>query len=258
VTLHSKKLKVVIPARYNSSRLRGKPLIDLCGKPMIIRVADRVRCALPSIDIWIATDDDRIKRTVEYFGYSSLITSTRHESGSDRIAEVANKLEWPDDSIIINVQGDEPLIDTELLKAFTIFCFDNEALEMASVMVPMDSVSNINDPNVVKVLVNKNREAITFSRSPIPFFRDLSPTEWPVKSYNRHVGIYAYRGSVLKKLASTSQCDIEKLEKLEQLRAVWLGYSISMMSWQASLDGGVDTADDVGRVKKILKKKGDK
>ena len=258
MTLHSKKLKVVIPARYNSSRLPGKPLIDLCGKPMIVHVADRVRSALPSIEIWIATDDDRIKKTVEDFDYNALITSSRHESGSDRVAEVAKKLEWPDDSIIINVQGDEPLIDTELLKAFTIFCFDNEALEMASIMGPMESVSNINDPNIVKVLVNYNGEAITFSRSPIPFYRDLSPTDWPIESYNRHVGIYAYRASVLKKVASTSQCEIEKLEKLEQLRAIWLGYSISLMSWPEALHGGVDTADDVERVKKILNKQGDK
>ena len=178
---------------------------------MISHVADRVRSALPSIEIWVATDDDWIKKTVEDFDYNALITSSRHESGSDRIAEVAKKLEWSDDSIPINVQGDEPLIDTELLKAFTIFWSDNEALEMASVMGPMESISDINDPNVVKVLVNKNREEITFSRSPIPFYRDLSPTIWPVESYNRHVGIYAYRGSVLKKLASTSQCDIEKL-----------------------------------------------
>lgn len=257
MTLHSKKFKVVIPARYDSSRLPGKPLIDLCGKPMIICVADRVRNALPSIDIWIATDDNRIKKTVEEFGYDALITSSSHESGSDRIAEVAIQREWPDDSIIINVQGDEPLIDTGLLKAFTIFCSDNEALEMASVMGPMEFVSNINDPNVVKVLVNKNREAITFSRSPIPFYRDLSPTDWPVESYNRHVGIYAYRLSVLKKLVSTPQCDIEKFEKLEQLRAVWLGYRISMMAWPNDLHGGVDTVDDVERVRKKFNTKGD-
>jgi 3-deoxy-manno-octulosonate cytidylyltransferase (CMP-KDO synthetase) len=258
VTLHSKKIKVVIPARYNSSRLPGKPLIDLCGKPMIIHVSDRVRSALPSIDIWIATDDDRIKRTVEDFGYSALITSTRHESGLDRIADIAKQLEWPDDSIIINVQGDEPLIETELLKAFAKFCSDNEALEMASVMVSMDSVSNINDPNVVKVLVNNNGEAITFSRSPIPFYRDLSPADWPIESYNRHVGIYAYRASVLKKVASTSQCEIEKIEKLEQLRAIWLGYSICMMSWSEDLHGGVDTEIDVERVRKSLNKRGSK
>jgi 3-deoxy-manno-octulosonate cytidylyltransferase (CMP-KDO synthetase) len=258
MTLHSKKLKVVIPARYNSSRLPGKPLIDLCGKPMVIHVADRVRSALPSIDIWVATDDNRIKKTVEDFGYSSLITSSRHESGSDRITEVANKLEWPDDSIIINVQGDEPLIETELLKDFAIFCSNNEVLEMASVMVPIESVEHINDPNVVKVIVNNNREAITFSRSPIPFFRDLSPADWPVKYYNRHVGLYAYRASVLKKLASSSQCDMEKLEKLEQLRAVWLGYSICMMSWSEDLHGGVDTEVDVQRVRKSLNKRGSK
>lgn len=258
MTLHSKKLKVVIPARYNSTRLPGKPLIDLCGKPMVIHVADRVRSALPSIDIWVATDDNRIKKTVEDFGYSSLITSLRHESGSDRIAELANKLEWPDDSIIINVQGDEPLIETELLKDFAIFCSNNEVLEMASVMGPIESVEYINDPNVVKVIVNNNREAITFSRSPIPFFRDLSPTDWPVEYYNRHVGIYAYRASVLKKLASSSHCDMEKLEKLEQLRAVWLGYSICMMSWSEYLHGGVDTEVDVQRVRKILNKRGSK
>lgn len=258
MTLHSKKLKVVIPARYNSSRLPGKPLIDLCGKPMVIHVADRVRSALPSIDIWVATDDNQIKRTVEDFGYSSLITSSRQESGSDRIAEVANKLEWADDTLIINVQGDEPLIETELLKAFAIFCSDNEALEIASVMGPMESVKNINDPNVVKVLVNNNGEAITFSRSPIPFYRDLSPADWPIEYYNRHVGIYAYRASVLKKLASSSQCDMEKLEKLEQLRAVWLGYSICMMSWSEDVHGGVDTEMDVERVRKILNKRGSK
>ena len=225
---------------------------------MVIHVADRVRSALPSIEIWIATDDNQIKKTVENFGYRALITSSNHESGSDRIAEVAHKLDWADDTLIINVQGDEPLIETELLNSFAIFCSNNEVLEIASVMGPMDSVSNINDPNVVKVLVNNNREAITFSRSPIPFFRDLSPTDWPVEYYNRHVGIYAYRASVLKKVVSTSQCEIEKLEKLEQLRAIWLGYSISLMSWPEALHGGVDTADDVERVKKILNKQGDK
>jgi 3-deoxy-manno-octulosonate cytidylyltransferase (CMP-KDO synthetase) len=144
-----------------------------------------------------------------------------------------------------------------LLKDFAIFCSNNEVLEMASVMGPIESVEYINDPNVVKVIVN-NREAITFSRSPIPFFRDISPTDWPVEYYNRHVGIYAYRASVLKKLASSSHCDMEKLEKLEQLRAVWLGYSICMMSWSEYLHGGVDTEVDVQRVRKILNKRGSK
>jgi len=257
VTLHSKNLKVVIPARYDSSRLPGKPLIDLCGKPMIIHVADRVRRALPSTDIWIATDDNRIKKTVEDYGYSALITSSKHESGSDRIGEVATQLQWSDDSIILNVQGDEPLIEAELLKSFAIFCLDNETLEMASVMSLIESVENIHDPNVVKVLVNNNGEAITFSRSPIPFCRDLTSAEWPVEAYNRHVGIYAYKVSTLRHLASSSQCGIEKFEKLEQLRAVWLGYRISMMNWSKALHGGIDTADDLERVRKILNKKGD-
>ena len=204
MVLHSKKLKVVIPARYGSSRLPGKPLIDLCGRPMIIHVAARGLFALPSIDIWIATDDDRIKKIVEGYGHNALLTSSKHESGTDRIAEVASRLKWSDDSIILNVQGDEPLVETELLNSFATFCSNNQTLEMASVMITMESVEDINDPNVVKVLVNSNEEAITFSRSPVPFYRDLTPADWPVEAYNRLVGIYAYKLNILKQLASTS------------------------------------------------------
>ena len=197
-----------------------------------------------------------LKKIVEGYGHNALLTSSKHKSGTDRIAGVAKRLEWSDDSIFLNVQGAKPLVETELLNSFATFCSNNQTLEMVSVMITMDSVEDINDPNVVKVLVNSNEEAITFSRSPVPFYRDLTLADWPVEAYNRHVGTYAYKLSILKQLASTSQCEIEKFEKLEQLRAIWLGFRISMMAWPKALQGGVDTADDVERVRKSLNKTG--
>ena len=248
------EIKVVIPARFGSSRLPGKPLIDLGGMPMVIRVATRVIHALPSVDLWIATDDHRIEEIVASHGYQVMMTNLEHKTGTDRIAELSAKLSWADDLIVINVQGDEPLVDIELLRKFSEFCVRNEMLDMASVMSPIASWEDINDPNVVKVTTNKSGEAITFSRSPLPYCRDIPLRQWPVNLYHRHVGIYAYKLKMLRELANTPECNLEKLEKLEQLRAIWLGYRISMLDWLEPLHAGVDSMADVERVVKILTK----
>ena len=246
------KIKVVIPARFDSSRLPGKPLIDLCGMPMVIRVANRVSEALPLADLWIATDDKRIEDVAIGYGYQVMLTNVAHKSGTDRIAEVTKKLGWPSDVTIINVQGDEPLINVSLLQKFAQFCVSNESLTMASVMVSVDCWQDINDPNVVKVTVNKAGHATAFSRSPIPYCRDVPLADWPIHLYNRHIGIYAYKAKVLTELSASPTSVLERLEKLEQLRALWLGFPISMLNWLEPIHAGVDCLDDVYRVRKIL------
>lgn len=246
------KIKVVIPARFGSSRLPGKPLIDLCGMPMVIRVANRVSEALPLADLWIAADDKRIEDVAIECGYQVMLTNVDHKSGTDRIAEVTKKLGWPSDVTIINVQGDEPLINVNLLQKFAQFCVSNESLAIASVMVSVDCWQDIKDPNVVKVTVNKAGHATAFSRSPIPYCRDVPLADWPIHLYNRHIGIYAYKAKVLTELSASPTSVLERLEKLEQLRALWLGFPISMLNWLEPIHAGVDCLDDVNRVRKIL------
>lgn len=245
-------IKVVIPARYASTRLPGKPLQDLLGKPMVIRVVERVQSALPQADVWVATDDQRIYDVVSSAGMQVAMTCVDHESGTDRTAEMAEALAWPDDSIIINVQGDEPLIDPVLLQQFAEFCGSRGEFTMASVMVSMESAADVHNPNVVKLVTDANSNALYFSRSPVPYVRDLEQAAWPVDAFYRHVGIYAYRLCELKQLSATPPCALEQLEKLEQLRALWLGIPIAMLHWQGELHAGIDSLEDVERVVKVL------
>jgi len=250
-------IKVVIPARYASTRLPGKPLQDLLGKPMVIRVAERVQSALPEADVWVATDDQRIYDVVSAAGLQVAMTRVEHESGTDRTAEMAAALAWPDDSIIINVQGDEPLIDPLLLQQFAEFCGQRShspaGFSMASVMVSMDSAADVHNANVVKLVTDANANALYFSRSPIPFVRDVEQEAWPLDAFYRHVGIYAYRLRELKLLSATPPCALEQLEKLEQLRALYLRIPIAMMHWQGELHGGIDSPEDVARVVSVLR-----
>lgn len=248
------QLRVVIPARYGSSRLPGKPLVDLAGQPMVVRVFRRVELALPDADIIVATDDQRIGRVLEQHDIPFVMTAVEHESGSDRTAEVARLRDWAAEDIIINVQGDEPLVPVELLQAFTAFCSSRPGLEMASVAAPLSSGEQIEDANIVKVVLNQHGDALMFSRSAIPFCRDLSREEWPLGEFSRHIGIYAYRNAILQRLTAAPVCRLESLEKLEQLRALWLGMKISMMKWHATPPHGVDTPEDVQRVTKTLLK----
>lgn len=245
-------IKVVIPARYASTRLPGKPLVDLLGVPMVVRVAQRVQASLPGADVWVATDDARIFDVVTAAGYQVAMTRDDHESGTDRTAEMAEALNWADDSIIINVQGDEPLIEPLLLQQFAEFCGRQSEFTMASVMVDVAELGEVNNPNVVKLVTDSQGHALYFSRSSIPFVRDVSADSWPLVSFKRHVGIYAYRLRELKQLSATPPCAIEKLEKLEQLRALYLGIPIAMMHWQGDLYAGIDSLEDVERVVKLL------
>ena len=248
------RLKVVIPARYASSRLPGKPLVDLAGLPMVVRVFQRVATALPDADTVVATDDPRIALVLEQHAIPFVMTATDHESGSDRTAEVARLRSWAAEDIIINVQGDEPLLPADLLQAFAAFCSARPGLEMASVTAPLSSREQIQDANIVKVVLDQHGDAILFSRSAIPFCRDMPQARWPLEEFARHVGIYAYRNASLQQLTAAPVCQLESLEKLEQLRALWLGMKIRMMTWHATPPHGVDTPEDVSRVTQMLLK----
>jgi 3-deoxy-manno-octulosonate cytidylyltransferase (CMP-KDO synthetase) len=245
--------RVVIPARYASSRLPGKPLVDLAGKPMVVRVYEAVISALPAFDIVVATDDSRIHTVLNRQAIPSIMTRIDHESGSDRAAEVARVRGWGARDIVINIQGDEPLIPPDLLQAFAAFCKARRNMSMATLAVPLEAVAQISNPNIVKLTIDANSRAIAFSRAALPFNRDLPPAEWVINDYLRHVGIYAYRNSVLQLLTTSPPCALEKIEKLEQLRAQWLGVPIDVMRWQSAPPHGVDTLADVERVVRFFR-----
>lgn len=247
-------LRVVVPARYGSTRLPGKPLLDLAGKPMVVRVHDAVRRALPEADIVVGVDDERVLTVLAEHGIPATLTDPGHESGTDRAAEIARTRGWSEGDIVCNVQGDEPLVPEDMLRAFAGFCVGRTPFSMATIAAPVGSVREVQDPNVVKLTVDAAGDAIAFSRAPIPFNRDLPPMEWPLDDYLRHVGIYAYRNDVLQQLTGSRPCALEKIEKLEQLRALWIGIPIHVMRWHQSPPHGVDTPDDAARVTAIFGK----
>lgn len=247
------RLHVVIPARYGSTRLPGKPLIEIGGMPMIVRVYRRVRETLGAdAQIIVATDDSRIGDLLAERGIPALITDTKHQSGTDRAAEVSRRLDWHPDDIIVNVQGDEPLIPKSMLQEFVDFCISDPTLRMGTIASTITERAHLHDPNVVKVVLNASGDAAIFSRSAIPFVRDIASDEWPLSGFLRHVGIYAYRCNVIDTLAHTPVCALEQCEKLEQLRAIWLGIPIKVMTWPETPPHGVDTWDDVQRVSEFL------
>ncbi len=244
---------LVIPARYASTRLPGKPLRDLAGKPMIQHVYERAQEAATEVGfeaIIIATDDDRIKTVCEGFGAEVCMTSAAHETGSDRLAEVVTMKQWADDTIVVNLQGDEPLTPITSLKQVATNLANNIESAIATLSTPIQTEREYNDPNVVKVVTDKQGLALYFSRSPIPLQRDAEIT---VSEFaRRHIGIYAYRASYLKSFASMEPCQIEGLEKLEQLRAMWHGARIHVDVAEQVPGHGVDTEDDLKAVEKIL------
>lgn len=250
--LSKEPTKVVIPARFGSTRLPGKPLIDLAGKPMVVRVYEAVNSSLPEAEVIVAVDDLCVQEVLAKHQIPSIMTSDRWESGTDRVAEVARKLDWSADSLVINVQGDEPLVPPELLIAFERFCLDRGALQMASISAPIESISEVADPNIVKLVTRRDGTAINFSRAPIPYSRDQKFEDWDLKHYRRHLGIYAYRNDTLQTLTQTPICELEEIEKLEQLRAIWLDIPIAILTWSSSPPGGIDTESDVSRVRAYL------
>ncbi|MGR3909794.1 3-deoxy-manno-octulosonate cytidylyltransferase [Burkholderia sp. SR8] len=250
---------VVIPARYGSSRLPGKPLVDLDGKPMIVRVHERVRRALPGADIVVAIDDERIADVLDARGIRFAMTDVDHASGTDRAAEVARVLGWADTDAVLNVQGDEPLVPAPLLQAFAGFCGAAPDLGVATVACPVGDAALLDEPAIVKLVVDRRGRALYFSRAAIPFCRDGRPADATRENergdgFLRHIGLYGYGNASLQALAGAAPCELEQLEKLEQLRALWLGMPIDVMHWPDAPPAGIDTPDDVDRVVSLLQR----
>jgi len=246
--------KVVIPARYASTRLPGKPLLDIAGKPMVVHVAERARES-GAEEVWIATDHEAIAVAVEEAGLDAVLTSPDHASGTDRIAEVAVRLGWSDDTVVVNVQGDEPLIAPGLIGdvARQLYLHDGAAIATACHAIhDRDSLFN---PNVVKVVTDREGYALYFSRAPIPYARDAFAAGLdfpPGMAAYRHIGIYAYRTSFLKVYSGLAPAPIEQLEALEQLRAMWHGYRIAVAETAEAPAAGVDTPEDLERVRQQM------
>lgn len=250
--------KIVIPARYASSRLPAKPLLDLGGKPMVVRVAERVAAA-GADEIWVATDHPEVFAVAQAHGLNVLMTREDHPSGTDRIAEVALLRGWSDDTLVVNVQGDEPLIDPAVVAA-TARQLAESGAAIATVAHPVSDPADFFNPNVVKVVTAANGDAIYFSRAPIPYARDhfakdqqSLPGGFPAC---RHVGLYAYRCSFLKAYAGLAPAPLEQFEALEQLRALWHGYRISVALIDEAPAPGVDTPEDAARMRKQFDRAG--
>ncbi|HUQ27849.1 MAG TPA: 3-deoxy-manno-octulosonate cytidylyltransferase [Usitatibacter sp.] len=247
--------KVVIPARMRSTRLPGKMLADVGGKPLVAWVAERARASGAGA-VYIATDHADIARAVEALGFKALSTSPAHETGTDRLAEAAAQLKLADDEIVVNVQGDEPLIDPRLIRDVAATLASHPEAAIATAAHRIDSAAAFFDPNVVKVVTDAAGFAQYFSRAPIPYARDAFardraalPGDFPAL---RHIGIYAYRARFLRAYASLTPTPAERFEALEQLRALGHGYRIAVALWHAPMEAGVDTAEDLERVRKRL------
>ncbi|MBN8475953.1 3-deoxy-manno-octulosonate cytidylyltransferase [Sulfuritalea sp.] len=247
--------RIVIPARFASSRLPGKPLADIAGRPMIVRVA-AAACRAAALGVWVATDDQRIADVVRQHGYEVVMTRADHPSGTDRIAEVAGQLGWGDADVVVNVQGDEPLLDPALIEAVAGALLDDPDAVMATACHPLTVMEDYFNPNVVKVVCDARGRALYFSRAPIPWDRDrlavkpeLLPANLPAQ---RHVGLYAYRVSFLRRYGQLAVSPLERCESLEQLRVLWHGYPIQVVGVDRAPAAGVDTPEDLERVRRLF------
>ena len=246
---------VVIPARYASSRLPGKPLQDIAGKPMVQHVWEQAKKSAAS-RVVIATDDARIVEACQAFGAEVLLTNAGHNSGTDRLAEVASQLQLAPDAIVVNVQGDEPLIPPAIIDQVAANLAAHPEASIATLAEPIDSIETLFNPNAVKVSSDINGLALTFSRAPLPWARDAlarSRDELPAGvPYRRHIGIYAYRAGFLHDFVAWGPCLLEDTECLEQLRALWHGVRIHVADALQSPPAGVDTPEDLERVRRLL------
>ena len=245
---------VVIPARYASTRLPGKPLADIGGKPMIVRVAERA-LASGAESVIIATDNKAIAQAAKAHGLDTVMTRADHVSGTDRIAEVANKLAFDPAAIVVNVQGDEPMIAPELIRAAAQLLADDEGASVATACHPIRDAAEFLNPNTVKVALDRTGGALYFSRAAIPWWRDGFAdgiTALPQPAPLRHIGIYAYRVSFLRVFPTLPQAPIEQCEALEQLRALWHGHRIAVHLAAKAPGPGVDTPQDLERVRALF------
>ena len=245
----SPEFLVVIPARLGSTRLPRKPLADIGGKPMVIRVAERAQQSLAQ-SVVVATDSPEIQAACDEHRIECLLTSVDHPTGTDRIAEVAQLLKLLPDTLVVNVQGDEPLIPPELINQVAQTLADHSACAISTIAVPIEDDAEITNPNVVKVVLNRSGEAMYFSRAAIPFVRDLD-TIGKI-THLRHLGIYAYRADFLQAYTRLDPAPPEQAEALEQLRALWNGYRIAVHTATEAPPAGVDTPEDLERVRKVL------
>ena len=238
---------VVIPSRLESERLPRKALLEIAGKSMIERVYGQARQSTAR-EVIIATDAEEIERAARAFGATVERTDVKHASGTDRIAEVAQRRGWADTEIVVNVQGDEPLIPPALIDQVARLLEADRAAGMATLMTPLANPGEFSDPNMAKVVVSRDGAALYFSRSPIPASRDGAvPSE-----ARRHVGIYAYRVGCLKAVAAAPVAPAERAEKLEQLRALWLGQRIVIADAIEAPARGVDTAADLDEIRRMV------
>jgi 3-deoxy-manno-octulosonate cytidylyltransferase (CMP-KDO synthetase) len=237
---------VIIPARYASSRYPGKPLVDLNGKPMIVRVCERA-AASGAAAVHVATDDERIARAVRHHGFAVVMTRAEHASGTDRLAEAAAFLRLAEDAIIVNVQGDEPLIPPALVRQVAERLERDRTAAMSTACHAIHEAAQAASPHVVKVVLDAESYALYFSRSRIPYPRVGNPR------YYRHAGIYAYRTRFLREYASLAPAPLEETEALEQLRALWHGHRIAVVVSDTEIPPGVDTPADLEPVLKMLR-----
>ena len=250
------KTYAIIPSRFGSSRFPGKPLAVLAGKPLVACVVEAVKKARGFDEVLVATDDERIVKAVEEHGGKAVMTPSELPSGTDRVACAARNFlgrDFDDDDILVNVQGDEPLIDPALVEQLAQKLKDDPRWSMATAVTPIRSAEDFAAKSVVKVVTDRDGGALYFSRAPIPCDRDNVP-EIHNPLYVRHLGIYAYRGEFLKRYIKEPPCDLEKTEKLEQLRALWMGAKIAVVRTQDE-GVGVDTPEDAVRVGKILEER---
>jgi len=243
------KFRVVIPARYDSSRLPGKVLLPLAGKPMLQWVHERARSS-KAAEVIVATDDERIAGAARGFGADVAMTGRTHVSGTDRIAEVAATRGWQDDDIVVNVQGDEPLIPPAVIDQVAALLHSHVRADIATLAARIDQPGDLNDPNNVKVACDTGGRALYFSRAPIPWNRDAVNTLTPASL--RHIGIYAYRVAALRRLASLPVSRLEQIEKLEQLRALENGMEIRVALACERPLADVNTAADLERAERAL------
>jgi len=246
--------KIVIPARYASSRLPGKPLLDIAGKPMLQHVFERAKES-DADKVLIATDDQRIADVADQFGADVCMTSVQHRSGTDRLAEVVSQQGFADNDIIINVQGDEPCLPALLINQVAADLAEYPDADMASLFSKIQQEKQVFDPNVVKVVMDAQGYALYFSRAPIPWMRDHFNTDSPLPAdmpHYRHIGLYGYRAGFLKHYADMTPCSLETEESLEQLRALFHGKKIHMSEALISAGHGVDTEADLNEVRQLF------
>ena len=246
---------VVIPARFSSSRLPGKPLQDIAGKPMVQHVWEQAKKS-SAARVVVATDDARIFEVCQGFGAEVLMTDAAHNSGTDRLAEVATQLGLASDAIVVNVQGDEPLIPPSIIDQVAANLAANPQAGIATLAEPIEDVQALFNPNVVKVVSDKSGLALTFSRAPLAWARDAfakNRDQLPAGvPYRRHIGIYAYRAGFLHDFVAWGPCWLEDTECLEQLRALWNGVRIHVTDALEAPPAGVDTPEDLERVRRLL------